>query len=54
MADNFNHSNIKTVSEIVTKTLHLQADQESSYFTQTKYMNNYSPIFSAKEIEENK
>ena len=42
MADSMNHSDVNILCEIVTKSLHKEADEESSYFTKTKYMNNYS------------
>ena len=45
MADNLNHSDVNNTCEIITKSLHLFADEESSYFTKEKYMNNYSVVF---------
>jgi hypothetical protein len=52
MADNFNHSDVNTINEIVSKSLHLSADPASNYFTKTKFMNDYSsgPIFAADEL----
>ena len=51
MADNLNHSDVNVTCEVVTKSLHLQANEESAYFTKTKFMNNYSAIFDQKEIK---
>ena len=45
MADNYNHSNVNVVQEIIHKRIHLEADESSKYFTKTKYMNDYSFIF---------
>jgi hypothetical protein len=42
MADNLNHSDVNVVLEIVTKSVHLSADEESTYFYKAKYMNNYA------------
>lgn len=52
MADNFNHADVDTICEIVTKSLHKQADEESTYFTKSKFMNDYSNVFTAEEIEQ--
>ena len=51
MADNFNHSDVTVVQEIVHKPNHLFADPSSKYFTKTKFMNNYSICFDAGEYE---
>ena len=51
MADNMNHSDVNVICEIITKSFHLEADEESQYFTKTKYMNNYSVIFDKSEIK---
>ena len=45
MADNFNHSDVSNVQEIIHRNLHLDIDEENSYFTKTKYMNDYSMVF---------
>lgn len=49
MADNFNHSDVTVVQEIVHKPSHITADTSSKYFTKTKYMNDYSICFDAAE-----
>lgn len=51
MADVFNHSDVNVLCEIVTKSLHLIADEESSYFTKAKYMNNYHAIFKKEDVK---
>ena len=45
MVDNYNHSCVNVVQEIVHKRMHLEADESCSYFTKTKYMNDYSFFF---------
>lgn len=49
MADNHNHSDVTVVQEILNKRMHLQADEESNYYTKTKFMNDYSLNFSEDE-----
>jgi len=51
MADVFNHSDVNITCEVVTKSLHLMADEESSYFTKAKYMNDYKAIFKNEDIK---
>lgn len=51
MADNLNHSDVNTLCEIVTKSEHLKADEHSSYFTKTKFMNDYSLIFDKQDYD---
>ena len=34
------------------KPYHLQPDEESTYFTQGKFMNDYSAVFSDKDLEQ--
>jgi hypothetical protein len=50
MADNFNHADVNVISEIVTKSMHLNADEKSGYFTKTKFMNDVSEVFTPEEI----
>lgn len=52
MADNLNHSDVNVSCEVINKTLHLEADESSTYFTKTKFMNDYSrgPIFNNEEL----
>lgn len=50
MCDNFNHSDVTVINEIVTKSLHIDPDQESNYFTRAKFKNNYSAIWTEEEI----
>jgi len=45
MADNFNHADCNTVQEVVHKRLHMEADEKSSYYQKTKFMNNYTFMF---------
>ena len=45
MADNYNHSDCTTVQEIIHKQMHMEADETSTYFCKTKYMNDYSFMF---------
>jgi hypothetical protein len=42
MADTLNHSDQTISSEVITKSLHIKADEESCYFTRAKYMNDYT------------
>ena len=51
MADNCNHSDVTVVQEIVHKQKHLEANRQSSYFTKTKYMNDYSVCYDNDEYE---
>jgi len=50
MADNLNHSDVNVVCEIVTKSLHREANEESTYFTKSKFMNDYRTVFTPEEI----
>ena len=49
MADNFNHSDVKTKKQVVNKKMHLEAERSSKYFTKTKYMNDYSICFDEED-----
>ena len=49
MGDNFNHSHVSIVQEIINKKLQLQGDESSSYFQKTKFMNDYSLIYEGDE-----
>lgn len=51
MADNLNHSDVNVICETINKRLHLEPDQESSYFTLAKFMSDYSTIFSEEELQ---
>ena len=51
MADNCNHSDVTVVQEILNKTMHLEAERSSKYFTKTKYMNDYSIAYQPSEYE---
>jgi len=42
MADNLNHSDVNVVLELINKSIHLEENEESTYFYKAKYMNNYS------------
>lgn len=53
MADNCNHSDVTVVQEIVHKHMHLEADRTSSYFTKTKYMNDYSVCYEKEDLDAN-
>lgn len=53
MADNLNHSDVNVVLELIHKSIHLQPNEESTYFYKAKYMNNYSQVYTAQEIKEN-
>lgn len=50
MADAFNHSDVSVLCEVVTKSLQMEANEKSTYFTRTKYMNDYRHIFSEEEV----
>lgn len=50
MADALNHSDVSVLCEVVTKSLHMEADEKSTYFTRTKFMNNYEHLFTPEEI----
>lgn len=45
MADNMNHSDTNVIFEMITRSVHLSADHTSSYFSRSKYMNDYRAIF---------
>ena len=45
MADNMNHSDTNVIFEMITQSVHLQADFTSSYFSRSKFMNDYWAIF---------
>lgn len=49
MADTLNHSDVTVSFEIITRSMHLAADEQSTYFTKTKYMNDYSSLFNPTE-----
>lgn len=50
MADNMNHADVNVLCEIVTNSLHKEADEESNYFTKSKFMNDFSLAFTDEEI----
>ena len=52
MADNLNHSDVNVVLELINKSIHLEENEESTYFYKAKYMNNYSQVYSAEEIKQ--
>ena len=54
MADNFNHSDSNVIFHMIQKKLHLDADVTSTYFTKTKYLNDFSAIFSKDELKSEK
>ena len=43
MADNYNHSNVEIVQEVIHKQKQLEASE--AYFTKNKFMNDYSAFF---------
>ena len=45
MADNFNHCDVNVSFEFIHKDLHLKADENSTYFGKSKFMNDYSCIY---------
>ena len=51
LADNLNHSDVSIMNEVVNKKLQLLGDEESSYFTRMKFMNNYREIFEDSDIK---
>jgi hypothetical protein len=54
MADNLNHLDSSVIFHMIQKKLHLEADITSTYFTKTKYLNDFSAIFSKDEIKSKK
>jgi len=36
---------------MINKQLHLSPDEKSTYFTKSKYLNDYSGIFKEEELE---
>jgi hypothetical protein len=51
MGDNFNHHDVTVVQELVNVPMHLEGDSTSTYFTRSKFMNDFSPLFSAEEVD---
>jgi hypothetical protein len=45
MGDNFNHQDVTVVQELVNVQMHLEGDPTSSYFTRSKFMNDFTPLF---------
>lgn len=45
MADNLNHNDVTVVQELVNKPMHLLGEPSDSYFTRSKMMNDFSPLF---------
>lgn len=45
MADNMNHSDTNVIFEMITRSVHVKADIDSSYFSRSKFMNDYQAIF---------
>jgi len=45
MADNMNHSDTNVIFEMITRSVHMQGDHNSSYFSRSKFMNDYRAIF---------
>lgn len=45
MADNMNHSDSNVIFEMITKSVHLKVDPTSSYYSRSKYMNDYGAVF---------
>jgi len=50
MADNLNHADVTVIFEIITRSIHLEADENCKYFTKTKYMNDYSALFKEEDF----
>lgn len=53
LADMFNHKDMKIIGETICKSLHVKGDVKSPYFTQRKYMNDYSALFDYDSNMEN-
>ena len=52
MGDNFNHNDVTVVQELVNIPMHIEGDPSSSYFTRSKFMNDFSPLFNEGEVQE--
>lgn len=50
MADNFNHKDISVNHELVSSKFHNKARAEGAYFTATKAMNCYKPLFNGDQL----
>lgn len=50
MADNMNHADVNVLCEIVTNSLHKEADESNNYFTKSKFMNDFSLAFTEEEV----
>jgi len=51
VADGMNHYDKEGVSyEIINKSLHLKLGEETSYYSQKKYMNNYELLFPKEDM----
>jgi hypothetical protein len=53
MADNFNHADVHVTFEFCNKSLHLQGDEDCSYFGKGKFMNDYSLAFEGQTLTQN-
>jgi len=51
MADNFNHSDVNMICEMITKSPHPAADQTCRYYNKSRYQNNYQAIFKDSELK---
>jgi hypothetical protein len=51
MADNFNHADADVIFHMVSKSVHLLADEKSTYFSKAKYMNDFSTIYQPEELK---
>ena len=51
MADNMNHSDTNVIFEMITRSVHLDSDHTSTYFSRSKFMNDYGAIFNRDEHE---
>jgi hypothetical protein len=54
MADNFNHSDVNMICEMITKSLHPASDQTCRYYNKSRFQNNYSAIFKDFELKSDK
>lgn len=53
MADNFNHSDVHVGHDLCNKSMHLSGNEETNYFTRTKFMNDFSLAFEESDYIDN-
>ena len=50
MGDNFNHSDVTVVQELINTRMHLSNNTENAYYMRSKFMNDVTPLFEHNKL----